>query len=302
MIEFKKDQAQRAGWDNWVDGLDNHPCPPAGEGVHKWLFFAGQSAKECMNGTLVPARVLAEVQKRATRPLQRNGRELLDVLDASVCGRSCGVYEADMKAKPISREAMPKWEMIDCRNRYHLQDESKLHLQRCFKADEGVCICPLEHAGTQVYSGLVKSRSEWVAELPMLFSQRYGGGVYIRINPTTGASDADVTAYRFCLVEGDTMPIAEQERLLLASGLPIMAMIESGGKSVHSWIYIGAKDIAEFHKRRARVWKTLDVMGFKVDTANKNPSRYSRLAGCMRGSQIQRLLYLGVGKDGIAWR
>jgi hypothetical protein len=75
-----------------------------------------------------------------------------------------------------------------------------------------------------------------------VFSSHHG--LFIRINPVRhGAegTDEDVTALRHVLVESDVIPKPEQERQLRASGLPIAALIDSAGNSVHAWVRIDAK-------------------------------------------------------------
>lgn len=95
------------------------------------------------------------------------------------------------------------------------------------------------------------------------------------------------------LVEFDSKPKAEQWRIFKSCGLPIAGVIDSAGKSLHAWVRVDAKDGAEYKVRQERVYEYLaDVMD---DKGNKNPSRFSRLPGAMRGEQVQQLIAVNLG-------
>lgn len=122
-------------------------------------------------------------------------------------------------------------------------------------------------------------------------------GAWIRINPLDGkgAADKNVTAYRYALVEADSMPIEDQKKLLINMRLPIAALVESGGKSVHAIVKIGADSEQEYKQRVSFLFGELAKQNFIVDTANKNPSRLSRLPGAMRAGQCQKLISTNIG-------
>ena len=122
-------------------------------------------------------------------------------------------------------------------------------------------------------------------------------GAWIRINPLDGkgATDKNVTAYRYALVEADSMPIEDQKKLLINMRLPIKALVESGGKSVHAIVKIGAENEPEYKQRVSFLFNKLAEQSFIVDTANKNPSRLSRLPGAMRAGNCQKLLGINLG-------
>ncbi len=145
-------------------------------------------------------------------------------------------------------------------------------------------------------AGLTLDRNEWEGRLlePMTAQP---GGAWLRMNPLdgNGVADANVTAFRFALIEIDCVPVELQLALLARLKLPIAAILTSGGKSAHAWVKVGADTADDY---RATVSKLLDVLArFGVDGKNKNPSRLSRLPGAIRtigasGDGKQRLLYL----------
>lgn len=120
-------------------------------------------------------------------------------------------------------------------------------------------------------------------------------GAWIRPNPTTGPSDKNVTRYAYCLVESDQLTIEEQQKMLINFKLPIAALVESGGKSVHAIVKVDAKDLTEYKQRVAFLYDWLAQHSFIVDEANKNPARLSRLPGAMRDGKLQKLLATDIG-------
>lgn len=120
-------------------------------------------------------------------------------------------------------------------------------------------------------------------------------GAWIRHNPAIGANNKDVTRYDHVLVESDSLPIEEQQKLLINLKLPITALIESGGKSVHALVKVDAENDLEYKERVTFLFDYLSQHGFVVDTANKNPARLSRLPGAIRNGNIQRLLATEIG-------
>ena len=120
-------------------------------------------------------------------------------------------------------------------------------------------------------------------------------GAWIRMNPTTGPSDKNVTRYAYSLVESDQLNIEEQQKMLINFKLPIAALVESGGKSVHAIVKVDAKDLTEYKQRVSFLYDWLAKHSFIVDEANKNPARLSRLPGAMRNGKMQRLLATDIG-------
>lgn len=131
-------------------------------------------------------------------------------------------------------------------------------------------------------------------------------GVYMRANPVkhtgpgSGASgvtkDSDVASYDHCLVEHDWLKIGLQAMLLSAIALPICAITESGGGSLHALVKVRAED-AELYARETKELLTLLDDHFGFDPTNSNPSRLTRAPGFFRQvssqqPQLQRLLYL----------
>lgn len=130
------------------------------------------------------------------------------------------------------------------------------------------------------------------------------GGCFVCINPLksdqSGASIKNLAEFRHCLVEFDNpdKPLAEQEAAIRAAGFPVSVMLTSGGRSVHAWVRVDAKDEAEWNKRREMAWAAVPGCDQQV----KGVVRLSRLPGFMRGDKEQKLLAVNIGaKSWAAW-
>lgn len=156
-----------------------------------------------------------------------------------------------------------------------------------------------------VNTNLAMKASEFIARLrkeddidAVIGSYRAGCGAWIRINPLDGRgqSDGNVSAYRYALVESDELPKEEQERVYRKYELPIAALVDSAGKSMHAVVRIDAPDEREYRRRVNYLFRFLELHGFSVDNTNKNPSRLSRMPGAVRDGTVQTLLAVNIGK------
>lgn len=162
-------------------------------------------------------------------------------------------------------------------------------IDACFQPDEFVAIAPAAESddGTIVpRRGVTLTASEWKSKvaakggIDRVFGTKLG--LFLRINPMAkgGAKNEDVTAFRHVLVEfdrdeaGKPIPKAEQYHAVVASGMPVSALIDSGNKSLHAWVRVDAPDEAEYKRRVEIIWGWFS--GINLDKQNRNPSRLSR--------------------------
>ncbi len=115
--------------------------------------------------------------------------------------------------------------------------------------------------------------------------------------------DACVARFRFAVVEFDGLSREDQLAFWWSVRLPVVVLVDSGGKSVHGWVRV--RDV-----RRAEDWSRvveshlfgnlLKPLG--VDGACRNESRLSRLPGHRRREtgNWQRLLYLAPHGKAVA--
>jgi hypothetical protein len=110
--------------------------------------------------------------------------------------------------------------------------------------------------------------------------------------PSYRADDC-VASFRFAVVEFDAMPLEQQIQFWAGVKLPVVALIDSGGKSVHGWVRVDAADRDQWERRvEGKLFTMLTAVG--ADRSCKNEARLSRMPGHFRTEKkrYQRLLYL----------
>ena len=192
-------------------------------------------------------------------------------------------------------------------------------IDACFQPDEFVSIAPVAESdeGEAVpRRGVTFTAAEWKAKvmkkggIDRVFGTKLG--LFVRINPMVkdGATNEEVAIFRHVLVEfdrdqeGKSIPKEEQYHAVMASGMPVSALIDSGNKSLHAWVRVDAPDEKEYKRRVAIIWDWF--AGLNLDKQNRNPSRLSR---CPDGRRTvdgevrhQRLLALRFGAESwAAW-
>lgn len=123
-------------------------------------------------------------------------------------------------------------------------------------------------------------------------------GAWVRVNPLDGkgVKDANVTDYRYVLIESDSLPVERQNALIRELELPVVTLTYTGGKSLHAVVKVDAKDRDEYRKRVAYIFDVCRKNGLDIDKACRNPSRLSRLPGFERGERLQFLVGTNIGK------
>jgi len=267
-------------WDAWsqTDSSRYHH----GECDRKWLSF---------NGNAKPI-----TQAYIFMLAKENGWRTYDGNDETLEWDGVIEYDGD-EAKPVKQ-----WNPVDDFTRY---------LQALFQPSEHVSFVTevlkdadgkMKPGGRGTYWMTRDALLQQLEKHPDDISATIGdydhdAGAWIRFNPMdgNGVANTNVTGYRYALVESDTMPLDEQYRLYRKLNLPIAAMVTSGGKSIHAIVHIDASNPAEYRDRVEQLYDMLEKRGMLVDKANKNPSRLSRLPGCVRGNNRQTLIETNVG-------
>lgn len=185
-----------------------------------------------------------------------------------------------------------------------------LQIEAAFEPNEMISICAgaMGEDGRDhpACAGETRTREGWLEMLgscPDPWPREPGAGVFIRINPVRagGKADADVTAFRHALLEWDDLPVDRQWPIIRDSRIPCTAVINSGGRSLHAWVRVDAKSADEYRERVALLYEYF--ADCPPCAKNKNPSRFSRLAGVARGESKQTLLATGIGAAGFeVWR
>jgi hypothetical protein len=174
-----------------------------------------------------------------------------------------------------------------------------------FKPDELIFI------GDRLEPGIIGRNIRPMVEWVEFFQNSGKAGPFIIINPLTGEPapkksgdgdslrcDGSIGSFRHCLVEFDNLSREDQTRFWSAARLPILALIDSGGKSIHAWL-----DVSKLSKvSNCEQWNEKIKLGLYekaliplgVDRACCNPARLARLPGYIRQEtgKFQRLLWL----------
>jgi hypothetical protein len=181
-----------------------------------------------------------------------------------------------------------------------------LLLKTLFKTDDLIFIGDRHDRG--IVGKTIRTTADWI-------DYYQGGGAtapFIIINPLSGESaptkggdketlrgDLCIKDFRYCLIEFDNLNHEDQIKFWSAVKLPIVTLIDSGGKSIHGWIDV--KQLSQV--TTAGEWET-EIKGrlydrilrpLGVDTTCSNPARLSRLPGHWRdkgAKAIQRILWL----------
>ncbi len=195
-----------------------------------------------------------------------------------------GIGEADIwEASPVRLDTPPE------------QDAGML-LRALFAPDDVLYI-----GGT--WGRTVKRVDEWLEQMETT------GWVppHVIPNPLTGMAgltkdgrpsfraDGCVKSFRFAVAEFDGMSREDQVRFWWAVDLPVCALIDSGGKSLHAWIRVDGVQTAERWTELVenRLFRRY-LVPLGCDAACRNEARLSRLPGHFRKEKgrWQKLLYL----------
>lgn len=213
------------------------------------------------------------------------------------------VDEAWLEVEHIDQPAAEAWDPCG---------ELKEYLSLIFQPDDfvGYCIQPFERDGrwlpdrgvySQKAGDLIKALSKKSKDA---FEKAIGtlnndkSGAWIRFNPLdgNGVADANVTEYRYALVESDGMEIEKQVAIYKKLELPCACIVHSGGKSAHAIVRVYANSLEEYRKRVDFLYEVCANNGLPVDKQNRNPSRYSRMPGVLRDGKKQYIISRSSGK------
>lgn len=157
----------------------------------------------------------------------------------------------------------------------------------------------------------IRKASQWIE----YFQAGGGTAPFIIVNPLTGKpaqskagdetyrGDGNVARYRYCLGEFDNMSREDQLRFWAGVRLPIRALVDTGGKSIHAWIDVQAlgdiKIPGDWTREIRGELYARGLIPLGIDSSCSNPSRLSRLPGHYRSEKdkYQRLLWLSSGGD-----
>jgi hypothetical protein len=252
---------------------------------------------------------------------QISDREITDAINKAQQDHTDGTFTPRPRPKPVVQDGkaalqniidqgkisdeVDLWEASQIRLLGEPIDDSVLLLEILYAPTDLLWIGERHDAG--ILGETIRTAGEWIIHF------RNGGkaGPHIIPNPLTGTptmkktgdgetyrGDGNTRSYRFCIAEFDNLTREDQIKFWSEVRLPVVALIDSAGKSVHAWIDIqklAPVTTAEqwTNEIKGRLYGAiLNPLG--VDSACSNPARLSRLPGHFRTEKqaYQRLLWL----------
>lgn len=293
------------------------PCPTAGRGVHQWAYGTWHTAREA---GLSEAEADAVCDEYATRPLTRTDypRDFPKTSKAAFrkpranyrpekleafAAKAGGFTAADMERKsPLPPDEVTPAGFLRCISQ---PGQRRLIFDRFQSQGQKLWECPPPEAATNDM------------ELAAFVRPAAGMGTWFTVNPVDGQwrelprlvsphnprgrtrrAEENLTAFPFVLLESDLAPADQWLAALALIRLPISAVYESGGKSVHALVKIDAATVDEW--RHVVEERRVPLVMLGADEAAMTAVRLSRLPQCFRGEKghWQRLLYLNGAPDG----
>ena len=303
----------------FYDALAVLPPPGCGEDLNPRLLGA---ANHGVNAGLNPEDIFRRIREAIPAGRRRvSDGEITRAINKALRDHRRGIWTPTPRPAPVvlnGKKALrgiiaqgtintevDLWEASPIRLRDEPQQDPVLLLDNLYQPDDFVFIGERHDAG--VIGMTIRTRDEWMSHF-------HSGGKkapHLIINPLTGQpaptrdgskdtrrGDACVTSFRYCLIEFDNLTRDEQIMFWSAIRLPIVALIDSGGKSVH-----GILDVCKLAQVETLEEWTTHIHGrlydrilkpLGIDMACSNPARLSRLPGYFRSEKgaWQRLLWL----------
>jgi hypothetical protein len=298
--------------------LDQTPIPGKGLNCHTSLL--GTANLGILAG--VPPETIFEDIRGHIPPGPRKvlDREIKDAIFRALADRGAGTFTPKPRPQPVASDSKAALQRIIESSESaeaDLWESSPIRLLDEPKNDPGLFLRTLFHENDFIFIGerhdpgilgdTIRTAKEWCA----YFENGGQTKPFIIINPLNGLpapkesgdgetyrGNGNIVVYRHCLGEFDNLPRGDQLRFWSAVKLPIVALVDSGAKSIHALLDVQALVKVE----TAEQWQThikgrlydrlLTPMG--VDGACSNSARLSRLPGHFREEKgnYQRLLWL----------
>lgn len=284
-------------WDAWShkDPRRYHP----GECARKWAGFRG-SETPITKATIVQMAV--ERGWRSARSESGGAGHELDWEDIiGACetgGRIIDKNWIEEQEVPEPEDWNPSEQLIRYLKILFRENDKVGYVTRSFKKEDGG-YGPTKGFFDRTAGKLIEQLTSCGGDLgAVLGDYDPAAGAWIRFNPLDGmgAKDANVTDFRYSLVESDKIPIEKQNAILRELELPIAALVHSGNKSLHAIVRIDAPNKEEYRKRVDFVYQICEKNGLRPDQSGRNPSRLSRMPGVLRNGHKQFLVDTNIGK------
>lgn len=297
------------------ESLQNIPAP--GEGCHPYLLVVANLG---ILSDISPGQIHSDI--RGHIPAGRRkvlDREIRDAIVKAMSDRrfSSGGYNIPPKPEPIVQDGKATltriieqssitdeadlWESSPFRLMDSPKHDAALFLETLYHPDDFVWIGERHEAG--IMGKTIRSVTAWIE----YFENGGKTAPHIILNSLTGTpaltkggdkdtyrGDGNIAEYRFCLVEFDNLSRADQIKFWCSVKLPIVALIDSGNKSIHGVIRVDNINADQWQTEIKNKLYNQFLVPLGVDGACSNPARLSRLPGHFRTEKkaYQKVLWL----------
>jgi hypothetical protein len=117
-----------------------------------------------------------------------------------------------------------------------------------------------------------------------------------RLNRKSRRSEESLTSFRYAVLECDREPRTQWLKILVGLSLPIVAITHSAGRSDHALVRVNCASKTAWNTFKVEQLRPLVELG--ADDGALSAVRLTRLPGCFRGEHRQELLYLNPAANG----
>jgi hypothetical protein len=242
-------------FNRYRSALSNIPAP--GCGCHTYLLSL---ANRGVRAGLDPERMFSDIRRSIPTGTRRiPDREIEQAIRKAIIDHHHAGYRPIPRPSAVVKDGKAVLQKIIAQARItheaDLWESSPVRLWQSPEHDPVLLLetlfspCDLLWIGEKYEPGVegetIRKASDWITYF------ENGGKIapHIMINPLTGKpvpkkdgkgqtlrGDGNVASFRHALVEFDNLSMEEQIRFWSAVKLPIVALITSGGKSIHAWV------------------------------------------------------------------
>lgn len=287
-------------------------CPHAGGGVHSWILSCANLAAFAGVSPVDAERDILAAMSRPPSPSAEVGaavRKAYAEYKPGATFKPRSIAPAKPKPKPLTAAAFvargdgaTEADWFECspiRIDWEPGPKDAAHLLRVLYRPWEFVFCGERHGGGEC----VLSAAEWIAR----FDDGRSVPPHFIPNPLTGKAhpladgklsrrgDSAVAGFLYAVAEFDGMDKADQLALWWGfRSAPIVALIDSGGKSVHAILRVECETRADWERDIEGNLFPRVLVPLGCDPACRNEARLSRLPGHYRREKNawQRLLYL----------
>jgi hypothetical protein len=293
-------------------------CPTAGEGVHPWLFrvarylhhyhtpeeiYAILQAKTVACGRVVdPHEIVDAIRNSGVCKWEPSGKtacELRAEWLKNPTTRKVPVFDPDFALRTASRvpvDVTPEW--LKDRSPVAVTLPTQYFLEAIFGPKEKVLVFNRYKSQGLLWPGevfLAKFVKEHWPEGAWFLCNPVDGETHFnpRLQKDSRRSEESVTSFRYAVLECDLEPRSQWRpiwlKILVSLPLPIISIIDSGGKSDHALVRVGSDSKASWDQFKRGALRKLVSLG--ADDGALSAVRLTRLPGCWRDQVKQELLY-----------